>query len=87
LEDFGSFTPDGMTKLRKGGSPTITLGERAGDTIALDHVLPRSIVLELAARFYNLEAVPSKTNLAKSSSGNWILLADGTRTDCFRMKD
>lgn len=45
----------------------ITKGEHAGDSIALDHILPRSIVPELAARFYNLEAIPSKVNLQKSA--------------------
>lgn len=48
--------------------PAITKGEHAGDTIALDcHVLPRAVGPELAARFYNLEAVPSRLNLAKSA--------------------
>lgn len=67
LEGFGCFTPAGLAKLRKGGSPAITRGEHAGDKIALDHVLPRAIVPELAARFYNLEAIPSKVNAAKSA--------------------
>ena len=56
-----------MAELRKGGSPTITKGEHAGDSVALDHVLPRAVVPELAARFYNLEAIPAKANLAKSA--------------------
>ncbi len=30
-------------------------------------VLPRAVVPELAARFYNLEAIPAKANLAKSA--------------------
>jgi hypothetical protein len=47
--------------------PKITLGPDAGDEIALDHVLPRAVVPELAARFYNLEAIPSKKNLLKSA--------------------
>jgi hypothetical protein len=68
LEDFGCFTVEGMAKLRKGGSPTITQGPHAGDSIALDHVLPRSVVPELAARFYNLEAIASRVNLAKSAT-------------------
>lgn len=57
-----------MAKLRKGGSPKITKGEHAGDSIALDHVLPRAIVPELEARFYNLEAIPARQNLAKSAN-------------------
>lgn len=67
LETFGCFTPEGLGKLRKGGSPTITKGEHAGDKIALDHVLPRAVVPELAARFYNLEAIPARQNLQKSA--------------------
>ncbi len=67
LEDFGCFTPEGLEKLKKGGSPTITKGAHAGDSIALDHVLPRAVVPELAARFYNLEAIPARENLEKSA--------------------
>lgn len=51
-----------MAKLRKGGSPTIMKGEHTGDKIGVDHVLPKSLVVELEARFYNLEAIPSKVN-------------------------
>ena len=67
LEEFGCFDAAGMAELRKGNSPTITKGEHAGDSIALDHVLLRAIVPELAARFYNLEAIPSKLNGKKSA--------------------
>lgn len=67
LMEFGCFTPSGMEKLRKGGSPIITAGPHTGETIALDHVLPCSIVPELAARFYNLEAIPAGANLSKSN--------------------
>ncbi len=67
LEEYACYGAEGMEKLRKGGSPAITRGEHAGDSIALDHVLPRAVVPELAARFYNLEAIPSKTNLKKSA--------------------
>ena len=66
LEDFGCFTAEGMAKMRKVGSPVITKGEHAGDIIALDHILPRSVVPELAARFFNLEALPARVNLEKS---------------------
>jgi len=56
-----------MAELRNCGSPTITKGKHAGDSVALDQVLPRAVVPELAARFYNLEAIPAKENLAKSA--------------------
>ena len=68
LEAFGCFTGEGMDKLRRGGSPEITVGEHKGDTVALDHVIPRAIVEELDARFYNLEILPSKVNGAKSAT-------------------
>jgi len=67
LDAWGCFDDKGMEKLRKGGSPIITKGESIGDSIAIDHVLPCSLVPELAARFYNLEAIPSKKNLLKSA--------------------
>lgn len=62
---WGCFTPEGTEKLRNGGSPKITKGDSASDGIALDHVLPVKVVPELEARFYNLEAIPSKVNLRK----------------------
>jgi len=53
------------------------MGENAGDSIALDHVIPRATATELAARFYNLEAIPSKVNLRKSAkiTGREVALA------------
>ena len=67
LEIFGCFTPEGLAKLRKGGSPQITEGEHAGEKVALDHVLPRAVVPELDACFYNLEILAAKVNRAKSA--------------------
>lgn len=46
LEDFGCFTPDGIEKMKKGGAPAITQGGHKGDSVALDHVLPRAVVPE-----------------------------------------
>ena len=56
-----------MADLRKGHAPTITKGAHSGDEVALDHVLPRAVVPELAARFYNLEAIPAKENGRKGA--------------------
>jgi hypothetical protein len=42
-------------------------GPHAGEGIALDHVLPRSILPELAAKLFNLEAITAKDNRAKSA--------------------
>jgi hypothetical protein len=57
----------GLDELRHGGSPTITKGPHAGEGIALDHVLPRSILPELAAKLFNLGAITAKDNRAKSA--------------------
>jgi hypothetical protein len=67
LEEFGCFTEAGLDELRHGGSPTITQGPHTGEDIALDHVLPRSIVPELAGKFFNLEAITAKANRSKSA--------------------
>jgi hypothetical protein len=56
-----------LDELRHGGSPTITKGPHAGEGIALDHVLPRSILPELAAKLFNLGAITAKDNRAKSA--------------------
>lgn len=58
LEGYGCFDSAGMAELRKGNAPTITKGEHSGDSIAIDHVLPRAIVPEFAPRFSSLEVIP-----------------------------
>lgn len=67
LEQFGCFTPEGIAALKKGRSPKINRGLHAGDTVHLDHILPRSVVLELDASFHNLRPVPSRMNRAKAA--------------------
>jgi hypothetical protein len=67
LEEFWCFTEAGLDELRHGGSPTITQGPHAGEGIALEHVLPRSIMPELAGTFFNLEAITAKANRSKSA--------------------
>ena len=67
LEEFGCYTEADLDELRLGGSPTITQGPHAGEGIALDHVLPQSIVPELAGKFFNLEAITAKANRSKSA--------------------
>jgi hypothetical protein len=67
LNELGCFTRDGVAKLKKGGSPAITRGEHAGEKIHLDHILPRSVVPELDACFYNLEPIPAGVNTSKGA--------------------
>jgi hypothetical protein len=67
MNEFGCFSDEGMSKMRKGGSPIIAKGPKAGDGVAIDHILPRAVVPELAGKFYNLEPIPAGDNLAKSA--------------------
>ena len=67
LEALGCFTAQGMSDLRKGASPDITKGFLAGSGIELDHILPVSIVPELASRFFNLSAMSEQENRTKGA--------------------
>ena len=67
LEALGCLTAPGMAELRKGYSPTITKGPEAGRGVHLDHILPVHITPELAARFYDLDAISDRENEAKGS--------------------
>lgn len=49
LEEFGCLDPAGMERLWRGQAPAIKKGEHAGDSVALDHVLPVALVPELRA--------------------------------------
>ena len=69
-EEIGSvrmFYAGRFSETASGGSPQITEGEHAGEKVALDHVLPRAVVPELDACFYNLEILAAKVNRAKSA--------------------
>ena len=67
LEALGCFTAQGIADLRKGASPDITKGFLAGSGIELDHILPVSIVPELASRFFNLSAMSEQENRTKGA--------------------
>ena len=60
-------TAQRVAELRKGYSPTITKGPEAGRGVHLDHILPVHITPELAARFYDLDAISDRENEAKGS--------------------
>ncbi|GAA5119319.1 hypothetical protein GCM10023212_11280 [Luteolibacter yonseiensis] len=67
LHEFGCFTVEGVVTLKKGGSPTITRGEHAGEKVHIDHILPRSLVPELYDCIHNLEPIPSSLNASKGA--------------------
>ena len=57
----------GIIKLRKGNAPTITKGPYAGEIVTGDHIIPRSVCLELGNALYNLEMMPLTLNQKKSA--------------------
>tara|TARA_B100001093_G_scaffold131799_1_gene124330 strand:- start:497 stop:850 length:354 start_codon:yes stop_codon:yes gene_type:complete len=57
----------GMIKLRKSNAPTITKGPYAGEIVTGDHIIPRSVCLELDNALYNLEMMPLTLNQKKSA--------------------
>ena len=89
LEVLGCFTAQGMGDLRKGASPDITKGFLAGSGIEIDHILPVSIVPELASRYFNLDAMSAQETGQRArnlESANWHLPDDGTSKDCYRRR-
>ena len=67
LEAWGCYSAEGMAELRRGGSPTIERGVSEGDEIALDHILPVTVVPELAAAYFNLDAILAVENFSKGA--------------------
>lgn len=68
LERLGCLDGAGMVALRKGNSPTVTKGPYAGDTVDVDHIIPRAVAPELDDRIFDLEFMPSKLNMKKGAS-------------------
>ncbi len=62
---LGCLTPAGLHDMRRGQSPTITLGPYAGDQLSVDHIIPFAVAPSLDHVIANLELVPLKMNLKK----------------------
>ena len=65
-ERLGCLTPVGLHDMRRGQSPTITLGPNTGDQLSVDHIIPYSIAPQLDHVIANLELMPLKMNLRKN---------------------
>ncbi len=64
---LGCLTPAGLHDMRRGQSPTITLGPYAGDQLSVDHIIPFAVVPQLDHVIANLELMPLKMNMGKSA--------------------
>jgi hypothetical protein len=49
-------------------APTIRSGSYVGDILSVDHIIPRSVCLELDTTLANLELMPMRINSSKSDS-------------------
>jgi NitT/TauT family transport system substrate-binding protein len=62
---LGCLGPAGLHDMRRGQSPTITLGPYAGDQLSVDHVIPFSVAPQLDKVIANLELMPLRLNIGK----------------------
>ena len=63
---LGCLTPEGLAEMRRGRSPTITLGPYAGDQLSVDHIIPLAVAPQLDKVIANLELMPLRMNQGKS---------------------
>lgn len=66
-EKLGCLTDDNLWKLRRGHSPTVTLGPYAGEPAEVDHIIPIALAPELGKEFANLELLPRSVNRKKGA--------------------
>jgi hypothetical protein len=66
-ERLGCLDEEGMLNMRSGRAPTIRNGPYTGDKLSVDHIIPRSVCIELDTTLANLELMPLRMNRAKSN--------------------
>ena len=65
---LGCTDEAGMTNMRHGKCPVVTVGPYAGDWLSVDHIVPRALYPQLDNVLANLEFMPMRLNRAKSDS-------------------
>lgn len=78
-ERLGCLTPAGLHDMRRGLSPTITLGPSAGDQLSVDHIIPYAVAPQLDHVIANLELMPLRMNTGKRDRMGARQHALGTR--------
>lgn len=63
---LGCLTASGLSEMRRGHSPTITLGPYMDQELSVDHIIPKALVPELDRVVANLELLPLRVNQRKS---------------------
>ena len=62
---LGCLGREGLAEMRRGRSPTITLGPYAGDQLSVDHIIPFAAAAQLDKVIANLELMPLRMNIGK----------------------
>lgn len=65
---LGCLDAGGMNEMRQGKSPTVQRGPTKGQQLSVDHIIPRSVVPELANVIANLELLPMNLNASKNAN-------------------
>ena len=65
---LGCLTANNAALMRRGMSPTITLGPYAGERAEVDHIVPIALAPELGNELANLELMPRSLNRRKGAS-------------------
>jgi hypothetical protein len=63
---LGLLTPANLDAMKRGKSPTVTLGPYAGEIAEVDHILPFAKFPQYGKEFWNLELMPQTLNRRKS---------------------
>jgi hypothetical protein len=67
-ERLGCLGPAGLADMRRGHSPTITLGPYTGDELSVDHIIPFAVAPTLDKIIANLELMPLTMNRRKQDA-------------------
>jgi hypothetical protein len=62
---LGCLDRTGLSRMRRGGCPSVRNGPSAGDIASVDHIIPCKVVPELDCVIANLELLPLKLNESK----------------------
>ncbi len=66
-ERLGSTTPADIEEMSRGRATEVRAGPYAGEVLSVDHIIPRSIALELDNVIANLELMPLSLNQRKGN--------------------
>ena len=64
---LGADDAEGMSEMRKGNAATVRTGPYTGDQLSVDHIVPRSVCVELDNVIANLELMPQRKNSSKNA--------------------